>query len=209
MNPARAVVVECAANVAVETARKAVEKARAATEATCRVRDAARRGEPANVIADAADAAVTAAAEAEDLAASVEADALDVVAEFTSARRCLPVKMTANDGPRGRASRDFPGCVAADTRAEAAVQTRPPRQTSIPLNLPVVYDGPDGPHQDPLQDWKPRHPAFPVSRLLLFQSSSFEDNPRMSLPCIVFLREFSRLSASAGQRTDRTEAAGS
>ena len=31
----------------------------------------------------------------------------------------------------------------------------------------------------------------------------------MSLPCIVFLREFSRLSASAGQRTDRTEAAGS
>ena len=56
---------------------------------------------------------------------------------------------------------------------------------------------------------KPRYPAFPVSGPLLFQSSSFEDIPRISLPCIVFLRELSRLSASAGQRTDRTEAAGS
>ena len=55
---------------------------------------------------------------------------------------------------------------------------------------------------------KPQHPASPVSRPDLFQSSSFEDTLRKSLPCMAFSRWAFRFSAAAGPATRPLQAAG-
>ena len=97
---------------------------------------------------------------------------------------------------------------------------RPPAAPTVLLSIPgmrqdldylpssVVFDGPPASHRDPLQDRKTTAPRF--FQFLgwdLFQSSSFEDTPRTSLPCRAFSRWPFRFSA-AGRTRDPTARGG-
>ena len=105
--------------------------------------------------------------------------------------------------------RKVPGAARPSRRADRPGSIPGMRQAPDSPPSPVVFDGLRGRTGIRSRTGKPQHPAFPVSRPLLFQSSPFEDTPRMSLPYIVFLRELSRPSASAGLRIGPLQAAGS